>query len=145
MKCGNCGEPPKNVISVLAKRKVDDPRNAPNLVMKCKFCERVGSATVITNIWKPLTEALSVFRESAPLVQVECKGFDPVEFVFRSGWKAKSVRKVEMATGGEDIILAIKETLRYGPFLGTYAGTFVSVDELIAAVGGHHRLHGVCN
>lgn len=44
-----------------------------------------------------------------------------------------------MATGGEDIILAIKETLRYGLFLGTYAGTFVSVDELIAAVGGHHR------
>lgn len=44
-----------------------------------------------------------------------------------------------MATGGEDIILAIKETLRYGLFLGTYTGTFVSVDELIAAVGGHHR------
>lgn len=44
-----------------------------------------------------------------------------------------------MATGGEDMILAIKETLRYGLFLGTYAGTFVSVDELIAAVGGHHR------
>ncbi|KAL8114338.1 hypothetical protein AgCh_021259 [Apium graveolens] len=43
-----------------------------------------------------------------------------------------------MATSGEDIILAIKKTLRYGLFLGTYAATFVSVDELIAAVGGHH-------
>ncbi|KAK1391475.1 Transmembrane protein like [Heracleum sosnowskyi] len=49
------------------------------------------------------------------------------------------LKKVEMSTGREDIILAIKETLRYGLFLGTYAGTFVSVDELIAAVGGHHR------
>lgn len=44
-----------------------------------------------------------------------------------------------MASGGEDLILAVKETLRYGLFLGTFAGTFVSVDELIAALGGHRR------
>ncbi|KAK3013826.1 hypothetical protein RJ639_009472 [Escallonia herrerae] len=50
-----------------------------------------------------------------------------------------SARKAEMASSGEDVILAIKETLRYGLFLGTFAGTFVSVDETIAALGGHRR------
>lgn len=34
MKCGNCGELAKKVISVLPSEKVDDSRNAPNLVMK---------------------------------------------------------------------------------------------------------------
>lgn len=44
-----------------------------------------------------------------------------------------------MISSSEDMILAAKETLRYGLFLGTFAGTFVSVDELISALGGHRR------
>lgn len=44
-----------------------------------------------------------------------------------------------MVSSSEDMILAAKETLRYGLFLGTFAGTFVSVDELISALGGHRR------
>lgn len=44
-----------------------------------------------------------------------------------------------MASSSEDTILAVKETLRYGLFLGTFAGTFVSVDEIIANLGGHYR------
>lgn len=50
-------------------------------------------------------------------------------------------RKVEMTSASADLIMALKETLRYGLFLGTFAGTFVSVDEIIAAMGGHRR-HG---
>lgn len=42
-------------------------------------------------------------------------------------------------TNGEVIVTALKETLRYGLFLGTFAGTFVSMDEVIAALGGHRR------
>lgn len=49
------------------------------------------------------------------------------------------LRKLEMASTSEDVILALKETLRYGLFLGAFAGTFVSVDEIIAALGGHRR------
>ncbi|XP_065847128.1 uncharacterized protein [Euphorbia lathyris] len=48
-------------------------------------------------------------------------------------------RKVELFTNSEAIALALKETLRYGFFLGTFAGTFVSVDEIIASFGGHRR------
>ncbi|XP_042046911.1 uncharacterized protein LOC121792857 [Salvia splendens] len=50
-----------------------------------------------------------------------------------------SSRKVEMTTASADLIIALKETLRYGLFLGTFAGTFVSVDEIVAALGGHRR------
>ena len=44
-----------------------------------------------------------------------------------------------MLTNSEAIVMAVKETLRYGLFLGTFAGTFVSVDEIIASLGGHRR------
>ncbi|KAJ4822417.1 hypothetical protein Tsubulata_041593 [Turnera subulata] len=47
--------------------------------------------------------------------------------------------KIEVLTNSEAIALAVKETLRYGLFLGTFAGTFVSVDQIIAALGGHRR------
>lgn len=46
-----------------------------------------------------------------------------------------------MTSASADLVMALKETLRYGLFLGTFAGTFVSVDEIIAALGGHRR-HG---
>ncbi|XP_019417637.1 PREDICTED: uncharacterized protein LOC109328573 [Lupinus angustifolius] len=48
-------------------------------------------------------------------------------------------RKEIVVTNGEVILTAMKETLRYGLFLGTFAGTFVSMDELIGAIGGHRR------
>ncbi|KAF9616087.1 hypothetical protein IFM89_028553 [Coptis chinensis] len=45
-----------------------------------------------------------------------------------------------MLSNGEAVVVACKETLRYGLFLGSFAGTFVSVDECIAALGGHRRM-----
>jgi hypothetical protein len=42
-------------------------------------------------------------------------------------------------TNEEAAVLALKETLRYGMFLGTFAGTYVSVDECIAALWGRKR------
>ncbi|KAL9359310.1 hypothetical protein Peur_047433 [Populus x canadensis] len=53
--------------------------------------------------------------------------------------RLSSTRKVEVFSNRKAIDLAIKETLRYGLFLGTFAGTFVSVDEIIAYLGGHRR------
>lgn len=48
-------------------------------------------------------------------------------------------RKEAAITNTGAIVLAVKETLRYGLFLGTFAGTFVSMDELIGDLGGHRR------
>lgn len=39
---------------------------------------------------------------------------------------------------------AVKDTLRYGLFLGSFAGTYVSVDECVAAIGGDSR-HVTCS
>ncbi|MCD9639100.1 hypothetical protein HAX54_023403 [Datura stramonium] len=50
-----------------------------------------------------------------------------------------SAKKGQMVSSGEDVVLALKETLRYGLFLGTFAGTFVSVDEIVSSWGGHRR------
>lgn len=48
-------------------------------------------------------------------------------------------RKAGVFTNKEAVVVALEETLRYGMFLGTLAGTYVSVDEVIAALGGHKR------
>jgi len=48
-------------------------------------------------------------------------------------------RKAGILSNNEEISSVIKETLRYGLFLGTFGGTFTSVDEIIAALGGHRR------
>lgn len=48
-------------------------------------------------------------------------------------------RKQGVITNGEAIVMAVKETLRYGLFLGTFAGTFVSVDEIVGSLLGHRR------
>ncbi|CAL5332786.1 unnamed protein product [Camellia sinensis] len=58
---------------------------------------------------------------------------------FRRRRLSTSSKNAVMASSSEDVILAIKETIRYGLFLGTFAGTFVSVDEIIATLGGHRR------
>ncbi|KAL5558997.1 hypothetical protein UlMin_035208 [Ulmus minor] len=50
-----------------------------------------------------------------------------------------AIRAEGVFRNSEAIVLALKETLRYGLFLGTFAGTFVSVDEIIASLGGHRR------
>ncbi|KFK45147.1 hypothetical protein AALP_AA1G350100 [Arabis alpina] len=48
-------------------------------------------------------------------------------------------RRIGDFSNSEAIVMGIKETLRYGLFLGTFAGTFVSVDEAICALAGHQR------
>ncbi|TKY72930.1 Transmembrane protein 135 [Spatholobus suberectus] len=53
--------------------------------------------------------------------------------------RKKPSRKGIAVTNGEAIVAALKETLRYGLFLGTFAGTFVSADEVIGALAGHRR------
>ncbi|XVF64778.1 hypothetical protein PTKIN_Ptkin09bG0193900 [Pterospermum kingtungense] len=60
-------------------------------------------------------------------------------FSILARFRRKKSRKIEAFSDKEAISVAIKETLRYGLFLGTFAGTFVSVDEIIGALGGHNR------
>ncbi|XP_038886157.1 uncharacterized protein LOC120076412 isoform X1 [Benincasa hispida] len=50
-----------------------------------------------------------------------------------------SLGKKGVITNRDAISMALKETLRYGLFLGTFAGTFVSIDEIVGNLGGHRR------
>ncbi|XP_004292787.1 PREDICTED: UPF0587 protein v1g245604-like [Fragaria vesca subsp. vesca] len=85
LKCEGCGELTEKEAAVrlsLSKRK-----GAPDLVRKCKFCEREGSVTMMPECCKPLTKE-GVFH---PLMMFDCKGYEPVDFVFGGRWKVESV------------------------------------------------------
>ncbi|KAK1354518.1 UPF0587 protein like [Heracleum sosnowskyi] len=109
MKCGNCGELTKKEISVNSKEKVSNSWDSPNLIMKCKFCEKVGTVTVISGKGRPLTQGLSEQGKYAPLMELDCRGYEPVEFMFGSGWKAESIA----GTNFEDIDLSEGEFAEY--------------------------------
>ncbi|KAM5565972.1 hypothetical protein ABKV19_019796 [Rosa sericea] len=85
LKCEGCGELSEKEAGVrlnLGKRK-----GAPDLVRKCKFCEREGSVRMMPEHSRPLTQT-GVY---CPLMMFDCKGYEPMDFVFSGGWKVESV------------------------------------------------------
>ncbi|KAG6551942.1 hypothetical protein Mapa_006559 [Marchantia paleacea] len=61
-------------------------------------------------------------------------------FAILSRLRRKKTRSSILQKSNADaVVLALKETLRYGLFLGTFAGGFCSVDEAIATLGGPQR------
>jgi hypothetical protein len=40
---------------------------------------------------KPLTQEVSQSGKHTPLMLFDCRGYEPVEYVFDGGWKAESV------------------------------------------------------
>ncbi|XP_073130390.1 uncharacterized protein [Henckelia pumila] len=61
---------------------------------KCKFCAREGTVTMISGRGRPLTHADAENGKSAPLMLFDCRGYEPLDFVFGSGWKVESVRPI---------------------------------------------------
>ncbi|KAL6216760.1 hypothetical protein ACLB2K_009979 [Fragaria x ananassa] len=95
LKCEGCGELTEKEAAVrlsLSKRK-----GAPDLVRKCKFCEREGSVTMMPECCKPQTKE-GVFH---PLMMFDCKGYEPVDFVFGGRWKVagKTYDNVNLSKG----------------------------------------------
>lgn len=88
-------------------------------------------------VWRIITAAAKGFAIGAGL-----KGGLAIFSLLARLRRRKSsapTRKDGVFSDNEAAVLAVKETLRYGLFLGSFAGTFVSLDELIAALGGHRR------
>lgn len=120
----------------------------------CPHCRRSNSALLSSYSSSSLLSFDSIpvedYDKRWRIVQASIKGFTIGAGIkgglalfsllarFRRRRSLSSAKKVEMASSSEDLTLAVKETLRYGLFLGAFAGTYVSVDELIAAIGGHH-------
>lgn len=46
---------------------------------------------MITGRGHPLTQEHAEAGKYAPLMMFDCRGYEPVDFVFGSGWKAESV------------------------------------------------------
>ncbi|XP_059657107.1 uncharacterized protein LOC132303733 isoform X1 [Cornus florida] len=91
MKCGNCGELTQKETCVSLNETVALPKGSTNLVQKCKFCGREGTVTMITGRGRPLTQAISELGKFSSLMLFDCRGYEPVEFSFGSGWKVESL------------------------------------------------------
>ncbi|KAL8101608.1 hypothetical protein AgCh_033493 [Apium graveolens] len=91
MKCGNCGELTKKETYVSLNEVVPMGKGTANLVQKCKFCGREGNVTMISGKGSALTQELSESGKYAPVMQFDCRGYEPVEFVFGTGWEAESI------------------------------------------------------
>lgn len=109
MKCGNCGELTKKETYVSLNETVAVAKGTTNLVQKCKFCGRDGTVTMISGKGRPLTQELSQLGKYSPLMQFDCRGYEPLEFVFGGGWKVESIA----GTKFKDIDLSEGEFAEY--------------------------------
>ncbi|KAG5532963.1 hypothetical protein RHGRI_027269 [Rhododendron griersonianum] len=60
-------------------------------VFRDQFCGREGTVLMVTGRGRPLAHALSQSGQYAPLMLFDCRGYEPVEFAFGSGWKVESM------------------------------------------------------
>ena len=81
--CTNCHESHDSTVEFLASDQVDatHSRSTSNLVMKCKFCSKVGTLDIVPNTVCDLKDS----REFQTLVQVEGRGWEITE------WKHEQV------------------------------------------------------
>lgn len=63
----------------------------PFLSSQCKFCGREGTITMIPGRGKPLTQETAQSGGFSRLMLFNCRGYEPVDFIFGEGWKVESV------------------------------------------------------
>ncbi|GAA0155023.1 hypothetical protein LIER_12849 [Lithospermum erythrorhizon] len=107
LRCGNCGEVTSKETCVTLSETVPltKSKGTTNLVQKCKFCGRDGTITMIPGRGSPLTLELSESGKFAPLMAFDCRGFEPMDFVFATGWRAESIEGTkfdEIDLSGDD-------------------------------------------
>ncbi|MBA0819195.1 hypothetical protein Gohar_021151 [Gossypium harknessii] len=93
LKCGRCGELSQKETCVSLGDTVPllQGKGTTNLVQKCKFCMREGTVTMIPGKGRPLTQEDCEGGKFAPLMLFDCRGYEPVGFVFGAGWKVESL------------------------------------------------------
>ncbi|XP_020960935.1 UPF0587 protein C1orf123 homolog isoform X2 [Arachis ipaensis] len=111
VKCGNCGELSQKETCVSLKETISIPRSRgiAHLFQKpyhrkfpwtrilsyiqkqCKFCGRDGTVAMIEGRGQPLTHSQSQSGKYAPLMLFDCRGYEPVDFLFADGWTAESL------------------------------------------------------
>ncbi|KAM7256262.1 hypothetical protein ACFE04_012003 [Oxalis oulophora] len=93
LKCGSCGEVTEKETCVQLSDTMPLPtgRGTTNLIQKCKFCGREGTVTMVTGRGAPLTLDTAEKGDWASIMKFDCRGFEPLGFVFGDGWKVQSV------------------------------------------------------
>ncbi|MED6157051.1 hypothetical protein PIB30_019890 [Stylosanthes scabra] len=111
VKCGNCGEISQKETCVCLKETFSVPRSkgSAHLFQKCKLCGRDGTVAMIEGKGQPLTYSQSQSGKYTPLMMFDCRGYEPVDFVFANGWKAESLE----GTVFDDIDLSSGEFAEY--------------------------------
>lgn len=104
LKCENCGEVAEKHSGVLLNETFPNPtgRDICHLVQKCKFCQRSGTVKMVPGHGKPLTVEMSQTQLASKLMLFECRGFEPVEFIFLNLLKAESVWGTEFVINPEE-------------------------------------------
>ncbi|GMN35949.1 hypothetical protein TIFTF001_005648 [Ficus carica] len=94
VKCGRCGEVSKKETCVVLNDSVPLPvgKGTTHLIQKCKFCGRDGTITMVPGRGRPLTQETSESGKFSPLMLFDCRGYEPVSYVFADGWKAVSLK-----------------------------------------------------
>ncbi|KAI9502596.1 hypothetical protein BX070DRAFT_192830 [Coemansia spiralis] len=88
-ECTSCHEKSENLatISTEDSSQISGSRGEANLVMRCKFCNREGAASIVS---KPKAYTAENSGRYATILTIECRGMEPVEIGPTPGWVAKS-------------------------------------------------------
>ncbi|KAF3447501.1 hypothetical protein FNV43_RR12687 [Rhamnella rubrinervis] len=92
LKCGRCGELSQKETCVTLNDSVPLPvgKGTTHLIQKCKFCGRDGTVTMVPGRGRPLSQETSQSGKFSPLMLFDCRGYEPVGYVFCGGWKVVS-------------------------------------------------------
>ncbi|KAJ3022299.1 hypothetical protein HKX48_006486, partial [Thoreauomyces humboldtii] len=101
--CMNCQEEHEGwvIVNVGEEAETSQGRTA-NLVMKCKQCKNEGTANMMPETLKAY--GIESSGKWAPLIQLECRGLEPIAFGTADGWIAEGAEtgtKFEELTIGE--------------------------------------------
>ncbi|KAK6052658.1 hypothetical protein COOONC_09837, partial [Cooperia oncophora] len=110
-RCMNCGESRDYWQYVVINEVLEVPgsRGEANLVEKCKLCNRVNTVAIIQDsIGK--YDAADHNEEWQSMIQLDCRGLEPIDFDPRMGWTAVGT---ESGTVFDDIDLSEKAWADY--------------------------------
>ncbi|KAJ4952967.1 hypothetical protein NE237_029799 [Protea cynaroides] len=124
-------------------RTVWDEKNCPHCgksdPSSSSYCSFLSSDSRYGKDWEKLRRCVAAAIKGFAIGAGLKGGLAAFSILARLRRGRSSSAKAGAVPNSEAIAIGIKETLRYGLFFGTFAGTFVSIDECIAALGGHRR------
>ncbi|KAJ3056868.1 hypothetical protein HK097_003404 [Rhizophlyctis rosea] len=109
-QCTKCNEKGDNWVVFTASDESEQTgsRGTANLVMKCKFCKAEGSANLEIDTLRALD--IEQTGKFTPLVRLEARGLEPVEWAPSEGFSAEGA---ESGTKFEDIDLSEGDWTEY--------------------------------